>query len=68
MLFCVWHDAYKITLAVNVSMVRVFAHGAIGHQINPSWWTHSAISRSSHWSMTGVPKVMVCVILYVHIK
>ena len=22
------------------SMVRVFAHGAMGRQIDPSWWTH----------------------------
>ena len=22
------------------SVVRVFAHGTIGHQIDPSWWTH----------------------------
>ena len=28
------------------------AHGAMGHQIDPSWWTHSAISRSS-WCKTN---------------
>ena len=28
------------------SMVRAFAHGAMGRRIDPSWWTHSAISRS----------------------
>ena len=22
------------------SVVRVFAHGAIGRRIDPSWWTH----------------------------
>ena len=22
------------------SMVRAFAHGAMGRQIDPSWWTH----------------------------
>ena len=22
------------------SVVRVFAHGAMGRQIDPSWWTH----------------------------
>ena len=22
------------------SMVRSFAHGAVGRRINPSWWTH----------------------------
>ena len=29
------------------SMARAFAHGAMGHRIDPSWWTHSAIFRSS---------------------
>ena len=46
-------------------MVRVFAHGAMGHQIDPSWWTHRGIYRSSQCSTTGVTKVMVCVILSV---
>ena len=46
-------------------MVRVFAHGAMGRRINPSCWTHSAISRSSQSSMTGVTKAVVCVILSV---
>ena len=22
------------------SVVRAFAHGAMGHRIDPSWWTH----------------------------
>ena len=35
-------------------MVRAFAHGAMGHRIDPSWWTHRAISRSNQCSMTGV--------------
>ena len=26
------------------SMVRAFAHGGMDHRINPSWWTHWAIS------------------------
>ena len=47
------------------SVVRVFAHGAMGRQINPSWWTHFAISCSSQYSMTGVTKAVVCVILSV---
>ena len=29
------------------SVVRAFAHGAMGRRIDPSWWTHWAISRSS---------------------
>ena len=51
-------------------MVRAFAHGAIGHWIDPSWWTHISISRSSQCSMTGVTKTVVCVILsgMMHIK
>ena len=35
-------------------MVRAFAHGAMGRRIDPSWWTHGAISRSSQCSTTGV--------------
>ena len=27
-------------------MVRMFAHGAMGRRIDPSWLTYSAISRS----------------------
>ena len=42
-------------------MVRVFAHGAMGRQIDPSWWTH----LPSQCSMTGVTKAVVCVILSV---
>ena len=34
------------------SVVRAFAHGAMGHRIDTSWWTHWAISRSSQCSMT----------------
>ena len=33
--------------------------------IDPSWWTHRAISRSSQCSTTGVTKAVVCVILCV---
>ena len=47
------------------SVVRPFAHGAMGHQIDPSWWTHLAISRSSQCSTTGVTKAEVCDILSV---
>ena len=36
------------------SVVRAFAHGAMGRLINPSWWTHWAISRSCQCSTTGV--------------
>ena len=50
---------------------RVSAHGVIGHQINPSWWTHWAISHSSQCSTTGVTKAFcMCypVCGMVHIK
>ena len=33
------------------SVVRAFTHGTIGHRIDPSWWTHLAISRSSQSEM-----------------
>ena len=47
------------------SVVRVFAHGAMVCRIDPSWWTHWAISRSSQCSTTRVTKAMVCAILSV---
>ena len=47
-------------------MVRAFAHGAMGRQIDPSWWTHEAISHSSQCSTTGVTKAVVCIILSVY--
>ena len=36
------------------SVVRAFAHGAMGRRVDPSWWTHRAISRSRQCSTTGV--------------
>ena len=45
------------------SVVRELAHGAMGRGIDPSWWTHRSISRSSQCSTTDVTKVVVCVIL-----
>ena len=48
------------------SVVRAFAHGAMGRRIDPSWsgpiWV---ISRSNQCSTTGVTKAVVCVILSV---
>ena len=39
------------------SVVRASAYGAMGRRmINPLWWTHWAISRSSQCSTTGVTK------------
>ena len=37
-----------------MSVVRAFADGAVGRRIDPSWWTHRAIARSSQCSATGV--------------
>ena len=45
------------------SVVRAFAHGAMGRPIDPSWSTHYAISRCNQCSATGVTKAMVCVIM-----
>ena len=36
------------------SVVRAFAHDAMGRRIDPSWWTHWAISRSNQWSYTKI--------------
>ena len=47
------------------SVVRAFAHGAMGGLIDPSWWTHWAISRSNQCSMTGVSKVVVCGMMHI---
>ena len=42
------------------SVVRAFAHGAMGRLIDHSWWTPRAISRSSQCSTTVVTKAMIC--------
>ena len=47
------------------NVVKRFDHGAIGRRIDPLLWTHCAISRFSQFSMTGVQKAMVCIILSV---
>ena len=44
------------------SVVRAFAHGAMGRPVDPSWWT---IARSSQCSTTGITKAVVCAILSV---
>ena len=49
------------------SVVRAFAHGAMGRRIDPSWWTHWAISISSQCSMPGVTKAVVCANLSVRL-
>ena len=47
------------------SVVRAFAHGAMDHRIDPSWWTHWAISHSSQCPTTGVTMAVICIILSV---
>ena len=47
------------------SVVRAFTYGAMGHQIDPSWWTHWDISCFTQCSTTGVTKAVVCAILFV---
>ena len=62
-----WRLASTTRGAKYSSVVRAFAHGAIGRRIDPSWWTHWAISRSSQCSTTGVTKAVVCVIIHIKI-
>ena len=59
-----YHDQFVSLGARCSSMVNAFAHGAMGRRIDPSWWTHWAICRSSQCSTTGVTKAVVCFILY----
>ena len=49
------------------SVVRAFAHGAMGRRIDPSWGGGpiELISRSSQCSTTGVTEAVVCAILSV---
>ena len=42
---------------------RASTYGAMGHRIDPTRWTHLAISRSSQCSTSGVSKAVVCAIL-----
>ena len=57
---------FGICLTLCSSVVRAFAHGAMGCQIDPSrGWTHWAVSHSSLCSTTGVTKAVVCAILSV---
>ena len=37
MCYPVWNGAYKRSGARCSSVVRAFAHGAMGHRIDPSW-------------------------------
>ena len=46
-------------------MIRAFTHGAMGRGIDPSWWTHLAISCSSQCSTTGATEAVICAIMSV---
>ena len=50
---------------VRWSPMVVFTHGVMGHQIDPSWWTHWVISCSSQCSVTDITKALVHAILSV---
>ena len=45
------------------AVVRAVANDAMGRRIDPSWWTHWAISLSGQYPTTGVTKAVVCAIL-----
>ena len=63
---CATHENEVLnTLVIRWSVVRALAHGAMGRRIDPSWWTHRAISRSSQCTTTGLTKAMVRAILSV---
>ena len=59
------HKLFLVPGARCSSVVRAFARDAMGRRIDPSWWTHWAISHSSQCTMTDVTKPMVCIILSV---
>ena len=61
---CSLHSFNIYCGAICSSAVRAFAYVTVGRQIDPSWWTHLAISRSSQCSRTGVTKAVICVILF----
>ena len=47
---------------------RVSAQCAMDRRIDPSWWTHCAISNSSQCSTTGTTKAVLCANLMIYIK
>ena len=50
-------------------MVGALAHGAMGRRIDPSWWTHWAISCFNQCSMIGVTKTgmsyLICGMMHI---
>ena len=49
----IYLTSFVMVGARSSSMVRAFAHGAMGCRIDPSWWTYWAISCSSRCSTNG---------------
>ena len=47
-------------------LVKASSISAMGHWIDPSWWTHWATSRSSQYSTT-CKKAVACTILPMHL-
>ena len=66
-IFCYLQTDFIMLMGVRCStVVRAFAHGAMGCRIDPSWsGPIDFFSRSSQCSTTGVTKVVVCPILSV---
>ena len=60
-----WYPSNFFSGVQHVSLILAFIPW-----MEPSWWTHWAISCSSQCSTTGITKAMVCAILsgMVHIK
>ena len=56
------NNSLKIFGARCSSVVRAFAYGTMVRRIDPSWWTHEAISRSSQCPKTGATKAVLCAI------
>ena len=58
---------YFVTIIIMIMtmMISLMTLGAMCRWIDPSWWTHWAISRVSQCYTTGVTKAVVCVILFV---
>ena len=56
---------YACIHGARCSSDRASAQGAMGPWIDPSWWTHWAISGSRQCSTTGVTKAVLCAVLSV---
>ena len=62
-----------VCVCVRVRVVTEFTHGAMDRRIDPSWWPHCAISRSSQcfydWFNKGRGMCYpVCVVMHIYKK